>query len=107
LVCRLPADSNEAVFALLEQDTSVLEPHDAMRQRGPYYAGGYDPFGRSSPSIKFLPLDFRPGDKDRKLTFIVQKLRNADFFIAVPKSVRNRSEERESLPSCGVDRLPA
>src|ERR1043166_5345101 len=90
VACRVPEMPNDVIFALLEQDTSVAEPLDAMRHNR---FGGFPYPGTSKDDVKFLPLDFRPGETNKKLTFIVQKARKAEFFIDVPKRARNQREE--------------
>jgi hypothetical protein len=88
-VCRVSEPESDTKFALLEQDTSVPDPLDPPGLRMHY--GGPPP--PHSP-VQFLPLDYRAGDADRKLTFIVQKTRTAEFYVRVPKGSipRSRSE---------------
>jgi hypothetical protein len=40
---------------------------------------------RRAAPVQYLALEYRPGETDKKLTFIVQKTRKAEFFVKVPK----------------------
>lgn len=92
LVCRVTQNDDDATFALLEQDTSIIEPVDGASQNR--YGGGFGPYpSNRNTRVKFLPLDFRPGDLDKKLTFIAQKARKAEFIFKMPKEGRPQNEE--------------
>lgn len=88
LACRIPNTHPETLFALLEQDTSVPEPMNARPDNRHYGAS----FMRPS-ALQFLPLEFSPGDVKKKLTFIVQKPRTAEFLVKVPAESRSRFRE--------------
>lgn len=88
VVCRVSEPESDTKFALLEQDTSVTDPLNPPSQR--MYAG---PQSLHS-FVQFLPLDYRAGDADRKLTFIIQKTRIAEFYVRVPKGSIPRSQRR-------------
>ncbi len=82
VVCRVAQNSRDTLFALREQDTSVPEPVSSMNRNGPAFYPG-------TPSmIQCLALEYRPGETNKKLTFIVQKTRKAEFFVKVPKDER-------------------
>jgi len=90
LACRIPTKQNETLFALLEQDTSVPEPMNSPRRN----RFDHISYGPNTPSaLKFLPLDFRPGETDKKLTFIAQKPRTAEFLVKVPKETQTRQQQ--------------
>jgi len=90
LACRVPELNKETHFALLERDLSVEEPMNAKEDRtgfgNGFYVCRYGFVWTYSP-VQFLPLDYRGGDTDRTLTFIVQKSRKAEFVLRVPKNL--------------------
>ena len=88
-VCRVSEPESDTKFALLEQDTSVPDPLNPPGQH--MYYGGPQPL---HSAVQFLPLEYRAGDADRKLTFIVQKTRTAEFLVRVPKGSIPRSQRR-------------
>ena len=71
------------------QDTSIPEPTSALLRHMMLHPAP----SRTRSLVKFLPLDFRAGDPDKKLTFIGQGPREAQFVIRVPRSVRNQVGE--------------
>jgi hypothetical protein len=85
VVCRVASGLPDTLFALREQDTSVPEPLSSFRRdRMPYYG-----FAGMPPAVQYLAIDYRPGEMDKKLTFIVQKTRKPEFFVKVPKGERD------------------
>jgi hypothetical protein len=84
VVIQAPPRDATSFFALVEQDTSVPEPTSAL-----YQARRMHVSHPGEPSAaQYLPIDFRPGETDKELTFIVQKSREAEFFVKVPKRTR-------------------
>jgi hypothetical protein len=84
VACRVPDLGPDILFGLVQQDTSVVEPMNAPAGPG---RRRHDPNAEAS-EIQFLPLDYRAGDTDRKVTFVVQKARKAEFVVHVPKNAR-------------------
>lgn len=84
LVCRLPESDEDNLFAVLEQDTGIEEPTEMTMGGIHYYPGGGRP-----RSVRYLPLDMRPDEAERKITVVVQQPREAEFLVKVPKRTRN------------------
>jgi hypothetical protein len=88
LACQIPVPQAETLIALAEHDPSIQEPMNA-RPTDRFGSLWQDHALRSE--LMFLPLDFRPGEVGRKLTFIAQKSRVAEFFVrASPEARRLR-----------------
>ena len=86
VACRVPDLGPDTLFGLVQQDTSVVEPMNAPLGPG---RRRHDPNAETS-EIQFLPLDYRAGDTDRKVTFVVQKARKVEFVVHVPKNSRQK-----------------
>ena len=73
---RIPSEDNALEFAFQEQDTS---------SHGAAYSTHQD-------GLRFFPIDLAKFAATKKLTFTVQKLREAEFIVEVPARISQKQE---------------
>lgn len=89
LACLIEYNSVDASVELLERNRREPEPMGPpARDMYGRHATRFDYEKPRSP-YKFLPLNVQPGETNKQLTFIVQRIQVAEFFVEIPPSARN------------------
>jgi hypothetical protein len=75
---RAPILPREKILLVTEQDRSMADPINAPEVHNAHHTGN------GPREWRLIPLQLPPGDKDKKITFTIQKPRVAEFIVQVP-----------------------